>query len=67
MAVERPFLDAHTLLHFGQTKVWVEDDRDAARYFCLLRFSFVASVAEGFRRHTLASNLGPSQNPAIIA
>ena len=36
-------LDAQTLLHFGQTKVWVEDDRDAARYFCLLRFSFAAS------------------------
>ena len=39
----RPILDAHTLLHFGQTKVWDEDDRDAARSFCLLRLSFAAS------------------------
>ena len=37
-----PILDAQTLLHFGQTKVWDEDDRDAARSFCLLRFSFAA-------------------------
>ena len=29
----------HTLMHFGQTMVWDEDDRDAARFFCLLRFS----------------------------
>ena len=25
-------LDAHTLLHFGQTKIWVENDRDAAHF-----------------------------------
>ena len=30
-------------LHFGQTMVWVEDDRDAAHSFCLLRSSFAAS------------------------
>ena len=36
-------LDAHTLLHFGQAKVWVEDNWDAARSFCLLRLSFAAS------------------------
>ena len=29
-----PILDAHSLPHFGQTKVWDEDDRDAARSFC---------------------------------
>ena len=33
----------HTLLHFGQTKVWADDDLDAARSFCLLQLSFVAS------------------------
>ena len=38
-----PILDAHPLLHFGQTRVWVEDDWDAARSFCLLRFFFAAS------------------------
>ena len=32
----------HPLLHFGQTKVWDEDGRDAARSFCLLHFSFAA-------------------------
>ena len=32
----------HTLMHFGQTMVWDEDDRDAARSFCLLCFSFAA-------------------------
>ena len=37
MAVETDF-DVNTLLHFGQTKVWDEDDRDAARSFWLLRF-----------------------------
>ena len=31
------------LPHFGQTKLWNEGDRDAARSFCLLRFSFAAS------------------------
>ena len=31
------------LPHFGQAKVWDEDGRDAARSFCLLRFSFEAS------------------------
>ena len=36
-------LGVHTLLHFGQTKIWAEDDRDAARSFCHLRFSFAAS------------------------
>ena len=41
--LQRPILDAHTQQNIGQTKVWVEDDRDAARYFCLLRFSFAAS------------------------
>ena len=29
--LERLILDVHTLLLFGQTKVWDEDDRDAAR------------------------------------
>ena len=38
----RPILDAHPLPHFGQIKVWDEDGRDAARSFCLLRFSFAA-------------------------
>ena len=41
--LKRPILDAHPLPHFGQTKVWDEDGRDAARSFCLLRFSFAAS------------------------
>ena len=31
-------LDAQTLLHFGQTKVLVKDDWDAACSFCLLCF-----------------------------
>ena len=35
--------DAHTLLHFGQTKVWPEDNWDAAHSFHLLHLSFVAS------------------------
>ena len=35
--------DTHTVLHFGQTKVWVEGDWDAAHSFCLLHFSFAAS------------------------
>ena len=35
-----PILDAQTLLHFGQAKVWVENDWEAARSFYLLRFSF---------------------------
>ena len=39
----RPMLDAHPLPHFGQTKVWDEDGRDAARSFCLLRFSLAES------------------------
>ena len=39
---QRPILDAHLLPHFGQAKVWDEDSRDAARSFCLLRFSFPA-------------------------
>ena len=38
----RPILDAHPEPHFGQTKVWDEDGRDAARSFYLLRFSFAA-------------------------
>ena len=42
MWLYRPILDAHSLSHFGQTKVWDEDGRDAARSFCLLRFSFAA-------------------------
>ena len=41
--LSRLILDVHTLLHFGQTKVWDEDGRDAARSFCLQRFSFAAS------------------------
>ena len=32
----------HPLPHFRQTKVWDESGRDAARSFCLLRFSFAA-------------------------
>ena len=40
--LQRPILDAHPLPHFGQTKVWDEDGRDAARSFCLLRHSFAA-------------------------
>ena len=39
----RPILDVYTLLHFGQTKVWNEDDWDAAHSVCLLRLSFAAS------------------------
>ena len=35
--------DTQTLLHFGQAKVWTEDDWNAARSFCFLRLSFVAS------------------------
>ena len=38
-----PILDAQTLLHFGQAKVWVENDWDAARSVCLFRLSFAAS------------------------
>ena len=38
----RSILDAHPLPHLGQTKVWDEDGRDAARSSCLLRFSFAA-------------------------
>ena len=41
--LQTPILDAHTLLHFGQTKVWVEHDSDAARSPCLLRFFLAAS------------------------
>ena len=37
-----PILDAHSLPHFRQTKVWDEDGRDAACSFCLLRFSLAA-------------------------
>ena len=37
-----PILDAHPLPQFGQTKVWDEDGRDAARSFCPLSFSFTA-------------------------
>ena len=40
--LQSPILDAHTLLNFGQTKVWDKDDWDAARSFCLLRFSYAA-------------------------
>ena len=36
----KPILDAHPLTHFGQTKVWDEDGRDAAYSFSLLHFSF---------------------------
>ena len=35
----RPMLDAHPLPHFGQTKVWDEDGRNAASSVNLL-FSF---------------------------
>ena len=42
----RRWLDVHAQQLFGQTKVWTEDDRDAARSFCLLRFSFAASCLE---------------------
>ena len=38
-----PIPDTHTLLHFGQAKVWAEDDWNAASSFCLLRLSFAAS------------------------
>ena len=41
--LQRLILDALTLLHFGQMKVWVVDDWDAARSSCLLQFSLVAS------------------------
>ena len=34
-----PILDAQTLLHFGQAKVWAEDDWDAACSFCLIFFA----------------------------
>ena len=40
--LQRLILDAHPLPHFGQTKVLDYDGRDAARSFCLLRFSFAA-------------------------
>ena len=40
--LQRGILDAYPLPHFGQTKVWDENGRDAARSFCLLRFSFAA-------------------------
>ena len=35
--------DWFLMLHFGQTKVWDENDRDAARSFRLLHFFFAAS------------------------
>ena len=41
--LQRPILDAHPLLHFGQMKVWDADGRAAACSFCLLSFSFAAS------------------------
>ena len=28
--LQSPMINAHTLLHFGQTKIWAEDDLDAA-------------------------------------
>ena len=34
--VRFPFLGAQARLHFGQAKVWAEDDWDAARVFCPL-------------------------------
>ena len=39
-----PILDAHILLHFGQAKVWVEDDWDAASSFCFLRLCVCVCV-----------------------
>ena len=38
--LKRPILDAHTLSHFGQTKVWVEKDRDACSLFLPSAFFF---------------------------
>ena len=37
------FLMKHTLLYFGQSKVWAADDWDAARSLSLLHLSFAAS------------------------
>ena len=37
-------------MHFGQTKVWVEDDWKAARSFCLLCLSSVASLPRTYDR-----------------
>ena len=41
----RWWLDAQPLPHFGQTKVWDEDDKDAARSFCFLRFPLRLSAS----------------------
>ena len=42
--LKRPILDAHTLVLFGQAKVWVEDDRDdAAHSLCVLQYLLAAS------------------------
>ena len=46
-----PILDAQTLLHFGQAKVWDEDDWDAARSICLLCFSFAALCLSASNSH----------------
>ena len=37
-------LDAQIPLHFGQMKVWDEDDRDDAQSFCLPCFFFCVCV-----------------------
>ena len=40
--LQSPILGAQILLQFGQGQVWVEDDLEAARSFCLHRLSFLA-------------------------
>ena len=41
--LQSPVLDAQTLLHFGQTKAWAEDDWETARFqFGRQRLSFAA-------------------------
>ena len=64
--LKSPILDAHTLPHFGQAKVWAEDDRDAARTFRLLRCSFVVSClsASNLRLAFLTDERIPSRSEA---
>ena len=55
--LQGPILDAQTPLHFGRTKVWVEEDWEAARSFCLLRFSFAASCLSASNLRFKADNV----------
>ena len=56
----RPILDAHPLPHFGQTKVWNESGKDAARSFCILSFSFAAFCLTASNYKWLFSLMGAS-------